>query len=329
MGKLKITLACWDHSRLRPIIDGLIQTEGIDLNCIPLAPLEIFWRMLKYEDFDASELSLSAYIIDQCSKKPRFIAIPFFPLRTFRHSSVFVNRNAGIRTPEDLKGKKIGVPEFHLTAALWVRGFLKHDYGVSSEDVEWYVGGIEEPGRKDRVELELPQRIRILGIPRDQTLSGWLERGLIDALISPHRPPCFLQNSGNVGLLFPNFKEVEMDYFRRTGILPIMHTVAVKRNLYEANPWVTESLYKALAKASSLVESTIIHSALRYALPWFQQDWEEAQRLLGAEIFPSGIESNRKTLEAAALYSYEQGMATRKFSLEELFAPNTLEQCKN
>lgn len=329
MTKLRIAFACWDHPRLRPIIDGSIQAEGIDLNCIPLPPVEMFWRMLQYEDFDASELSLSAYIVDQCSTRPRFIAIPFFPLRVFRHSSLFVNKNAGIRTPKDLKGKKIGVPEYHLTAALWVRGFLKHDYGVSSEDVEWYIGGLEEPGRKDRVELEPPKRIRIHGIPQSQTLSDWLEQGLIDALISPHRPRCFFKDSGRVGFLFPNFKEVEMDYFRRTSIFPIMHTVAVKRELYEKNPWVTESLYKALSKASSLVESTIFHSALRYALPWFQQDWEETQRLFGGEIFPSGFEPNRKTVEAAVSYSFEQGMATREFSPAELFAPNTLQQCKD
>ncbi len=285
--------------------------------------------MLKYGDFDASELSLSAYIIDQCSSRPRFIAVPFFPLRVFRHSALFVSRNAGIRAPEDLKGKKIGVPEYHLTAALWVRGFLQHDYGVSPEDVEWYVGGLEEPGRKERIETELPKRIRIHEIPQGQTLDGWLERGLIGALISPHRPPCFLKNIGNVGLLFPNFKEVERDYFRRTGILPIMHTVVVKREIYEKHPWVTESLYKALTKASSQVESTLFHSALRYTLPWLQQEWEEAQGLFGGEIFPSGIAPNWKTLEAIVLYSYEQGMATRELKPAELFAPNTLEQCKD
>ncbi len=329
MGKLKITFACGDYPRLRPIIDGSIPVEGIDLNYIPLPPLEIFWRMLKHQDFDASELSLSGYILDQCSEKPRFIAIPFFPLRVFRHSALYVNKNAAIRSPKDLKGRKIGVPEYHLTAALWVRGFLQHDYGVSSEDVQWHVGGLEETGRKDRIQLKLPKRIRIDAIPEDQTLNDWLEKGLIDALISPPRPPCFVKNSDNVGLLFPNFKEVESDYFRRTGIFPIMHTVAVRRELYEKNPWLTESLYKALAKASSLVEANFFHSSLRYALPWFRQDWEEAQRLFGKEIFPSGVEPNRKTLEAAISYSYEQGMANRRFTPEELFAPNTVEQCKD
>ena len=329
MGKLKLTFACWDHPRLRPIIDGLIQAEGIDLNCIPLSPIEIFWRMLKYEDFEASEISLSAYIIDQCSPAPRFVAVPFFPLRVFRHSALFVNRNAGIRSPEDLKGKKIGVPEYHLTAALWVRGFLQHDYGVSPEDVEWYAGGLEETGRKKRIEEDLPQRVRIHEIAPDQTLNDMLERGLISALISPHRPLCFLKNTGNVGLLFPNFKEVERDYFRRTGILPIMHTVVVKREIYEREPWVTQSLYKALVEASTSVESTLFHSALRYTLPWLQQDWEEAQELFGVEIFPSGVAPNWKTLEAAVLYSYEQGLATRELKPAELFAPNTLEQCKD
>lgn len=329
MGKLKITLACGDYPRLRPIIDGSIQAEGIELNYLTLAPLEIFWRMLKHEDFDASELSLSDYIIDQCGENRRFIAIPFFPARVFRHSALFVNKNAGVSTPQDLKGKKLGVPEYHLTAALWVRGFLQHDYGVSPEDVQWYAGGLEETGRKDRIDVEIPKRIRLHEIGQDQTLNGCLEEGSIDALLSPHRPPCFIKNKGNVGLLFPNFKEVEKEYFQRTGILPIMHTVVVKRELYEKNPWVTESLYKALAKASALVEATFFRSQLRYALPWFQQDWEEAQRLFGQEIFPSGVEPNRKTLEAAVLYSYEQGMADRELKVAELFAPNTVEQCKD
>lgn len=329
MGKLKVTFACWDHARLRPIIDGLIQAEGIDLNCLALPPVEIFWRMLKYEDFDASEISLSAYIIDQCSPRPRFIALPFFPLRVFRHSALFVNRDAGIRTPADLKGKKIGIPEYHLTAALWVRGFLQHDYGVSPEDLEWYEGGLEEPGRNERIEVELPKRLRVHKIPQDQTLNDWLEQGRLSALISPHRPRCFLKKSGKVDLLFPNFKQVETEYFRRTGILPIMHTIGVRRELYEKNPWVTASLYKALANASAFVESSIFHSALRYALPWFQQDWEEAQGLFGAEIFPCGITPNLKTLEAAVLYSHEQGLATRKLAAADLFAPNTVEQCKD
>ena len=328
MSKLNITFACGDYPRVRPIIDGLIQPEGIDLNFIALRPHEIFFRMLRYEEFDASELSLSGYLIDQCSERPRFVAIPFFPLRAFRHSSLFVNRDAGVKTPEDLKGAKIGVPEYHLTAALWVRGFLQHDYGVSAEDVEWYEGGVEETGRTERLTVKLPDKIRIHQIPLDQTLSDWLERGVISALISPHRPPCFLQNSGKIGFLFPNFQEVEKDYFQRTGILPIMHAIVVKREIYEKAPWVAESLYKALTKASSLVETTFFKSALRYTLPWLQQDWEEAQRLFGREIFLAGIEPNRKTLEAIVQYSYEQGMATRKLDPLELFAPNTLEQCK-
>ncbi|MBI4523230.1 MAG: ABC transporter substrate-binding protein [Deltaproteobacteria bacterium] len=329
MGKLKMTLACWDHPRLRPILDGLIEPEGIELNPISLPPHEIFWRMLKYEDFDASELSLSGYIIDQCSASPRFIAIPFFPSRVFRHSALFINKNAGIRTPEDLKGKKVGVPEYHLTAALWVRGFLQHDYGVSAEDIEWHMGGIEEAGRKDRIEVKLPKKIRLHEIPEDQTLSEWLERGLISALISPHKPRAFSKGTSNAALLFPNFREIEKEYFDRTGILPIMHTIVVKRKIYEKHPWVTESLYKALASASSFVESNFSRSGLRYTIPWLQQEWEEARRIFGQEIFPSGVAQNLKSLEAVVRYSYEQGLATREFKPADLFAPNTVEQFKD
>ena len=329
MRKLNITFACGDYPRLRPLLEGLIQAEGIDLNFIPLRPHEIFFRMLRHEEFDASELSLSAYIIDQCSERPRFVAIPFFPLRVFRHSSVFVNRDAGIRGPADLKGRKVGVPEYHLTAALWVRGFLQHDYGVCAEDVEWYEGGIEETGRTERLKLRLPDRIRVHQIPPTETLSQWIERGAISALISPHRPPSLLENSGKVDFLFPNFREVEREYFLRTGILPIMHAIAVRRELYEKAPWVAQSLYKALTKSSSLVEANFFKSALRYTLPWLQHDWEEAQRIFGREIFPAGIESNRKTLQAIVEYSYEQGMASRRLDPLELFAPNTIDQCKD
>jgi len=220
MEKLYLTLACGDYDRTRALIDGTIAPEGIQLNYIALRSEEIFWRMVRYHEFDASEMSLSNYISLRNKNDPSFVAIPVFPSRLFRHSFVFINVGSGIETPEDLKGKKMGVPAYSITAALWVRGFLKDDYGVSARDIYWFVGGQEEPGRKDRIDLRLPADIKVTPIPQDKTLSNMLENGEIDALLSARTPSCFEKGSSRVRRLFPNYGDVEVDYYRRTNIYP-------------------------------------------------------------------------------------------------------------
>ncbi|MFQ5693170.1 MAG: ABC transporter substrate-binding protein [Nitrospinota bacterium] len=329
MSRVPLTLACWDYDRTRPLRDGTVQVEGVDLNYLALPVEEIFWRMCQHEEFDASEMSLSAYLLYRTRPDPPFIAIPVFPSRMFRHAFVFVNARAGIERPEDLKGKRVGIPEWAMTAIVWLKGTFQHEYGVRPEDVEFRVGGLENPGRKERVDVSLPAGVKLTPIPEGRTLSEELDEGGIDALFTSRIPLCFRRGSPNVRRLFPDPKKVEMDYYRRTGIFPIMHTVVVKREIYRAHPWITQSLYKAFCEAKDLAASWLRDTqAIRYTLPWLLTEIEEEEAVLGKDLWPYGVEENRKTLEALLRYSVEQGLAEREVPIEELFAPNTLESFK-
>lgn len=287
MGDLNLTLACEDYDRTRPLRDGSVKPEGIDLNYLVLPVEEIFWRMLRYEEFDVAELSMGAFLVDASRGRRPFVAIPVFPSRTFRHRCIFVNVTSGIERPEDLRGKRVGVPEYTMTASVWLRGLLQHEYGVAPEEIHWFQGGEEQPGRKDRVEFDPPPKVRLGVIPEDRTLNEMIESGEIDALMSPRMPSCFLSGSPKVRRLFPDFKRVEMDYFRKTGIFPLMHTVVIRMGVYEKNPWVAQSLYKAFCEAKDLCFSQIYDSnVLRNSLPWTIADYEETRLLMGGDYWP-------------------------------------------
>ena len=247
MGKIRLTLACWDYDRTRPLQEGRVQVEGVELTYLPLRVEETFWRMLRYQEFDAAELSMGSYLLSRENGSPRFVAIPVFPSRAFRHSCIYINTESGIREPKDLAGKRVGVPEYQVTMATWARGILQHEYGVKPEQMRWFTGGEEHPGREDKIRHDLPKNIDIRSIGPDQTLSSMLERGEIDAVISPHMPSPFVRRSPKVRRLIPNFREVEKEYYRRTKIFPIMHTVALREDFYEKNPWVAQNLCKAFA----------------------------------------------------------------------------------
>jgi 4,5-dihydroxyphthalate decarboxylase len=329
MADIHLTLACEDYDRTRPLRDGSVKAEGIDLNYLALPVEEIFWRMLRYEEFDVAELSMGAFLVDSARGRRPFIALPVFPSRTFRHRCIFVNVSSGIERPEDLKGKRVGLPEYTMTAAVWLRGLLQHEYGVQPEDIHWLQGGEEQPGRKDRVEFDLPPRVRLEVIPQDRTLNEMIESGEIDALMSPRMPSCFVRGSPRVRRLFPDFKRVEMDYFRRTAIFPIMHVVVIRAGLYAQNPWVAQSLYKAFCEAKDLCFSQIYDSnILRISLPWTVSECEEARLLMGEDYWPYGFSANRHVLETLHSYLLEQGLIEKRLDLEKLFAPNTLEAFK-
>ena len=329
MSRLKLTLACHDYDRTRALWDGRVAPEGIDLVYVPLSAEELFWRQLQYMEFDVSEMSLSNYLTERSRENPRFIAIPVFPSRMFRHSFIFINKKAGIEKPQDLKGKRVGIPEYSMTATVWLRGTLQHDYGVAPPDMEWYVGGLDMPGRKERMKIKLPDDVPLRPIPGDKTLSEMLASGEIDALITARAPASFFQNHPDVDRLWPDYKEVEMDYFRRTKLFPIMHTVAIKQEIYDAYPWVAQSLYKAFCEAKKLSQEFLAKlSHLRYMLPWLIPDYNQTVSVMGEDYWPYGVEANRVALEALTQYSYEQGLSSHKFALEELFAPNTYEEFK-
>src|SRR5262244_4273634 len=243
MPKLRLTFACGPYDRTQSLRDGTLVPEGIDLVYLPLQPAEIFWRMLQYKEFDASEMSLSNYTSLVSDGDAPFIAIPAFPSRVFRHGYFFVNTDKGIRHPGDLKGRRGGVPEYSMTAAVYMRGLLEHEYGVRPSDVEWV------QGRADRLGRKLPADIRLVHAPAGTELGDMLERGEIDFLMTANNPLSFRRGAPSVRRLFPNYVEMEKDYFRRTGIYPIMHTVVMRRDVYDANPWAALSLYKALCRA--------------------------------------------------------------------------------
>ena len=320
MSRLHLTMACWDYDRTRPLLDGSIQPEGIELTSIVLPPDEAFPRMLRSQEFDISEMSLAAYVMLKARGDCPFVAIPAFPSRIFRHSCIFINTNAGIKRPQDLNGKRIGVPEYQMTAAVFGRGMLHHEYGVAPESVEWLWGGQEEPRDTRPISYEVPERIRLNPIPSGKTLSEMLVEGELDALISVKFPAPFLLESPKVERLFPNFKEVELDYFRRTGIFPIMHTVIIREDIYAEHPLVAVSIYKALEQAKEKAYQELHEMiALKTTLPWLLHEVEETQRVMGKDFWAYGVEPNRITLEALAQYLVEQGLARRAPSPEELF----------
>lgn len=327
MSQPEITLACDLNDRTRSLHDGTVQPMGVDLNFVPLQIEETFWRMLKHQEFDAAEMSMSSYMITRDRGDPDLIAIPVFPSRFFRHSCIFVNADAGIDEPADLAGKRVGVPEYQMTASLWIRGTLQHDYGVHPSDMQWFHGGEEETGREEKLELDLPDDVDIQYIPADATLSGMLERGDLDALVTARAPSSFETDA--VERLFPDFRAVEREYYERTGIFPIMHTVVLRGDVYREDPWIAQELLKAFTASKDVCMREIGDTgALKVALPWLQSELQETRETMGYDYWPYGIEDNQKTLETMVQYSHEQGLIDQEFDLEDLFAKETFDRYK-
>ncbi len=322
MTNLRITLAVGDYDRTRALADGRVRPEGVDLTVLNLPVEEIFFRQLAYREFDISEMSFSSYVLSIQRPDPAFIAIPVFPSRYFRHQSVFVNRRSGIESPADLIGKRIGTPEYQMTAAVWQRGFLEDDYGVRVEDLEIFTGGMEAPGRHEKIPLATPDSIRITPIGPEQTLSRMLADGELDAIASASTPSSF-RASPDVVRLFPDFVSVEQDYFRRTRIFPIMHVVVIRREVHQANPWLARTMMKAFDQSLELAGADLQYrGALRIMLPWLAANVEEATDLMGPGYFDYGIEPNRHVIESFLRYHRRQGLSTRDLAVEDLFVPN-------
>ena len=329
MGKIRLTLACWDYDRTRALQDGRVEVEGIDLTYLPLRVEETFWRMLRFGEFDAAEISTGSYLMSRDKGSPKLIAIPVFPSKTFRHSCIYINTDSGIKKPADMAGKRVGVPEYQITMATWARGILQHEYGVAPEKMKWFTGGEEQPGREDKVKHALPPNIDIQPIAPDKTLSGMLERGEIDAMISAHMPSPFVRRHPNVKRLIPNFREVEQEYFRRTKIFPIMHTVAIREEVYEKNPWIAQSLFKAFNESKRLCQEAMYEfSALKYMLAWSIDEMEKEREILGEDPWAYGLEANRHVLETLVQYTHEQGLISKRLEVNSLFAKSTLEDFK-
>ncbi|HXQ25281.1 MAG TPA: hypothetical protein VN822_02630 [Candidatus Acidoferrales bacterium] len=329
MGKLPLSLACSNYDRTRAILEGRVPVDGIELTCLSLPIEEIFFRMLRHREFHVAEMSLSSYVVSLFAENPRFIAIPVFPSRFFRHSCIFINRDSGIREPKDLIGKRVGTPEYQMTAGVWIRGILGDEYKVPVASVTYFRGGEEEPGRPEKLRLSLPPAIRLETIPPKKTLSAMLEAGEIDALYTARMPSTFVHGSGKVRRLFEDYQKVEREYFSRTAIFPIMHVIAIRRDVYEKSPWVAQSLHKAFTRAQRLAYDELYETgALNFMLPWLVRHVEETRALMGEDFWPYGLERNVKTLEILLRYSFEQGLSKRQLKPAEIFAPETLESYK-
>jgi 4,5-dihydroxyphthalate decarboxylase len=326
LSKLQLSLACWDYDRTRALADGSVRAEGIDLIYNNLFVEETFFRMLRNREFDIAEMSLSSYCVSLARPEPAFIAIPVFPSRFFRHSCIFVSAKSGIREPADLAGKRIGVPEYQMTAPVWIRGILQDEYGVNPASCEYWTGGEEEPGRDEKIKLELPAKFKLKAIGPQQTLARMIAAGELDAMHTARSPSTFHSQPDKVKRLFENFVEVEKAYYRKTKIFPIMHTVVIRRDLYQKNRWIAQSLAKAFAQAQrKTYEHLSTSMALTTMLPWQSAHVEEARALLGEDWWPYGLEANRHVLETFLRYHHEQGLSKRRLAPEELFARETLE----
>jgi 4,5-dihydroxyphthalate decarboxylase len=326
MSKLKLSLACWNYDRTRALLEGRVRPEGIDLTYLDMPVEETFFRMLRHREFDVAEMSLSSYTLSLFREKRHFIAIPVFPSRFFRHSCIYVNRDSGIREPRDLIGRKVGNPEYQMTAPVWIRGILQDEYGVSPRSVTYYTGGEEQPGRSEKLKLDLPRGIKVKPIgPRD-TLAAMLRDGRIDAFYTARMPSTYDGPKGRVRRLFENYMEVEKAYFRKTRIFPIMHTVVIRRDVYEKHPWVAMSLYKAFVRSQKeTYDDLYVTAALKAMLPWLTKHVEDARALMGEDYWPYGFAPNRETLATFLRYHHEQGLSKTLLAPEALFAPETLE----
>lgn len=330
MNQLRLTFATAPYDRTLPLFDGRVRPEGIDLNVLLLRYEDTFWRMLRHAEFDVSEMSLSSYMMSK-ELGPDMIAIPVFLSRVFRHSSIYINTRAGISKAADLRGKKIGVPEYQMTAALWIRGILQDEYGVGPQDVLWFNGGLDEPGRIEKLKLNLPKEIRLTSIPADKTLNNMLVAGELDAIITARAPSAFLKQDPAVARLFQDYKSEEIAYWKKTKIYPPMHCVAIRRDVYERNRWVAQSLFKAFVEAKQYSAVDFMFDGhLRYALPFLHAAVDEHRQIFGDnDPWAYGIAPNRHILETAARYSHEQGLTSRRYAIEELFAPETLDNSRN
>ncbi|AZG11374.1 ABC transporter substrate-binding protein [Pigmentiphaga sp. H8] len=329
MSKLRLSLGCWDYDRTRALMDGTVVPDGIDLNYLNMPVEETFFRMLRHREFDVAEMSLSSYTVSLFKPERPFIAIPIFPSRFFRHSCIYVNADAGIREPKDLIGKRIGTPEYQMTAPVWIRGILDEHYGVPVDSVTYVTGGEEEPGRPEKLKIDLPPNIKVEQIGPTQTLSQMLLDGEIDALHTARMPSTFLTGKGKVTRLFPDFEAVEREYFRSTGIFPIMHTLVIRREIYEANRWVAQSLYKAFVQAQQVAYQNLRETAaLKIMHPWLLGNMEAVVKEMGEDFWAYGFENNRKTLETFLRYHHQGGLSKKLLTPEDLFAPETFEAFK-
>ncbi|HXW27483.1 MAG TPA: ABC transporter substrate-binding protein [Xanthobacteraceae bacterium] len=328
MSKLQLSVAVGDYDRVRPLIDGAVAIDGVDATYMTLVPEEIFFRAFRHAEFDICELSLSSFTLKTARGGNPYVGVPAFVSRAFRHTSIYV-RTDRVRTPADLKGRKMGVPEYQLTANVWARAILEEDHGIKPSDLVWVRGGIETPGRPEKIGLDLPRDIRIEDAPNSTTISQLLERGDIDGFMAP-RPPAFIaRGHPHVGWLFDDPTAAATDYYRRTRVFPIMHLVGVRREIAERHAWLPAAVLKAFEQAKALALAKLGDtSATKVTLPFVEEQLKAARALMGQDFWSYGVDANRHVIEAFLRHHHAQGLSPRQLAVEELFHPATLEAHK-
>ncbi|HTI68040.1 MAG TPA: ABC transporter substrate-binding protein [Caulobacteraceae bacterium] len=327
MAKLSLSVAIGDYDRTRPLVDGVAQIDGVDPVFMLLEPEEIFFRAFRHAEFDIAELSLSSFCVRTARGDNPYVGVPVFPSRAFRHTAISV-RTDRIKQPQDLKGRVVGVPEYQLTACVWGRAILA-EHGVAPSDVTWVRGGLEQPGRVEKIALNLPADVRLESIPAGATLSDMLERGEIDAVLSPRIPSCQERGAPHVGWLFPDTVAAASDYFRRTGIFPIMHVLGVRKELAQAHPWLPAAALKGFTQAKATAMARLADtSASKVMLPFVEDRLAAARALMGADYWSYGLEANRAVLETFLEHHHGQGLSARRLTADELFHPATHETAR-
>lgn len=320
---IHLTLACNIYDRSQPILDGTVQIEGCDLTYVPIRPEEAHLRAFTGADFDITEMSLGSHLVATAHAGSPYLGLPVFISRAFRHSCIYVRRDRGIEEAQDLRGKVVGVPEYQMTAAIWVRGILSDDFGVRTEEIAWRTGGLNQPGRKERMALDLPKTFDVRPIGDDISLSNALANGDIDAIVTARAPACFERGDPTIGRLFADYRAREEDYFRRTRIFPVIHCVGLRRDLAERHRWLARSAYKAFLEAKIMALAKFREmGSLSVSHPWIADESDRLAALMGADFWPYGIEPNRSAIETLVRYAQEQGLIGRAVAMEELFIMN-------
>jgi 4,5-dihydroxyphthalate decarboxylase len=329
MSDLRLSVAVGDYDRMRPLFDGEVRIDGVDPVFMKLEPEEIFFRAFRHAEFDVCELSLSSFTVKTAGGDNPYVGIPVYPSRAFRHTSIVVRTDRGIVKPEDMRGRRIGTPEYQLTACVWARALLEEDYNVRCADITWVRGGLEQPGRVEKIALTLPPDVRLEEAPAETTLSAMLEAGEIDGIIAPRAPGAFDRGDPRVGWLFPEPYITAADYFRRTRIFPIMHVLGLRRTIAEAHPWLAGALLKAFerSKQRALAKLSDV-AATKVTMPFVEEQLRKVRALMGQDFWSYGVEANRHVLETFLRHHHVQGLSPRKVTVEELFHPATFEAFK-
>jgi len=323
MAPLSLTYASCKYDRIEALRSGEVLVEGIDLNVMVFpSGRQIFDRMVGGREFDASELSASEFISLMGRGDSPFVALPVFPSRVFRHGYIFVNKRAGIRTPKDLEGRRVGLPLYTQTASIWLRGHLMHQFGVDLGTIRWVQGAVETGGTHGHPHaLPLLRPAAIEQNRSGRPLGELLAAGEIDAYLGSRKPPSFGAHPDVVRLL-PNHHALERELYLRDKIFPIMHLVAIRRTLYEKHPWIASNLYAAFVEAKRIALTRLRYAgSLAAMLPWLQDEIEEIDAVFGGDPFPYGVEPNRATLQALVQYMVEQHFIPEAIPVERLFVP--------